>query len=77
MTPEEHSQGMAFRLQLMRFVIIFLITVAWLAQVLGVTYFAIIDPLILDDVEKFIALIGVTGVVAVGLVMKLWPEAKD
>ena len=52
------------------------ITGVWLAQSAYVTIFAVDDPLILEDVEKFIGLIGVTGLVATNLVGKLWLDSN-
>ncbi len=69
-----HDQAQAFRLQLARVWIIFAIVAIWLGQTAFVTYYAVDDPAILDDVEKFIALIAVSGSVATVIIMKLWPD---
>ena len=54
-----------------------MIVLVWLTQTAYVTYYAVQEPAILTDIEKFIALIGVTGGVAVLLIAKLWPETNS
>ena len=71
---QAHGHQQRSRQQLARFAVIIFIVGIWLLQTAYVTYFAVKDPLILDDVEKFIALIGVTGIVAGQIIGKLWPE---
>lgn len=71
---QDHTELMRRRQQSARFTIILLIVLVWLTQTAYVTYFAVHDPKILDDVEKFIGLIAVTGGVATVIIMKLWPE---
>lgn len=62
------------RQQLARFAVIFLIVLVWLIQTGAVTYASITDTAILNDVEKFIGLLAVTGGLSGLLVLKLWPE---
>jgi hypothetical protein len=66
---EERRRQQVWRLRL-----IILISVAWIVQTLFVTWSAVVNPLILDDVEKFLSLIAVTGAVVAVLVPRLWPQ---
>ena len=66
----------AVRQQLARLLVIILIVAIWLAQTGYVTYKAVAEPAILVDIEKFIALIGVTGIVAGQIINKLWPQQE-
>ncbi|KKL76831.1 hypothetical protein LCGC14_2040930 [marine sediment metagenome] len=54
--------------------LIFSIVATWLFQTGYVTIKAVNHPEILTDVEKFTALILITGGLVAVLVMKLWPE---
>ena len=71
---QAHRHRVAERQQWARLVLILTLTAVWLAQTLYVTVWAVKEPAILDAVESFIALIGVTGVVVGGIIVKLWPE---
>ena len=66
----------AGRQQLARLLVIVFIVTVWLAQTGYVTYKAVAEPEILVDIEKFIALIGVTGIVAGQIINKLWPQQE-
>ena len=74
---QSHEQRAALLQQFARLFLIISLTAAWLGQALYVTYHAVGNPLILEDVEKFIALIAITGGLVATLVVKLWPEAKE
>ncbi len=65
------------RQQRARIGLIFSIVLIWLFQTGYVTVKAVNDPLILDDVEKFISLITITGGLVAVLVVKLWPEGDS
>ena len=64
------------RQQRARIGLIFSVVAIWLFQTAYVTVKAVNDPLILDDVEKFISLIAITGGLVALLVVKLWPESE-
>lgn len=64
------------RQQLARLFVIAMVVSMWLAQTAYVTYFAVKMPEILTDIEKFIALIAVTGTVAATIIFKLWPQSE-
>ena len=71
---ETHKNKALTRQQRARLAIVILITLVWLGQTGLVTVYAVLDPKILTDIEKFIGLIAVTGGVISLLIIKLWPE---
>ena len=77
LNAQTHAHYIAKVLQAARIVLIVLITAVWLIQTLFITWHAAGDPKILNDIEKFIALITGTGALSTLLVMKLWPQNKE
>lgn len=91
-TPEtapsqEHSEALATRAQAhrqrfwvkqqwVRLFVAVAVVAAWLAQVLYVTYMVIQEALLLDDVEKLLLVVGVTGIVVERIVSNLWPKGE-
>jgi hypothetical protein len=49
----------------------------WLLQTGYVTYYAVRNPEVLTDIEKYILLIGVTGVVVAAILVKVWPDSDE
>jgi len=72
-----HKQGFWVKQQWVRLIVAVAVVAAWLTQVLYVTYQVIQNAPLLQDVEKLLLVVGVTGIVVERIVTNLWPRGEE